>query len=699
MTDTNGPNNDAKGKFLNLVHQLREADLAYYRDDDPVLSDNQYDSLRRETLKWIDADPTLGEFWPERDDVGAETKSDFVKQDHLSPMLSLDNLFDAAGLAAFYERIRSFLQLDENTQIPLHCEPKIDGVSLNLIYRNGRLTDAITRGNGRVGERVLQNALRITSIPTRLGLAQPPETIEIRGEVFQDKAAFEAMNGALLAQEQKPFANPRNAAAGTLRQLDSDVVEARDLTFIAYANGTNVGKSFAAQSEFVLWLADVGFKTNPLNAVCLDEDAVWDYYKNLNGKRAALDYEIDGLVYKVDDIGLQKRLGLGRRAPRWAIAHKFPAEKIGTRVEAIDIQVGRTGTLTPVARVAPVLVGGVTVSNVTLHNEDEIARKDIRIGDEVIVQRAGDVIPQIVEVVTSNAHSARAAAFSFPTRCPKCGAPALRDEAIGISEVRRRCSNTATCPAQVEGRLIHFVSKAGLDIDGFGAKQVSLFVEKGVVAKPSDIFNLAELIEAAALPSLAQWSGFGETSAQKLFESIEASKYPRFDVLLAALSIRHIGKSNALMIAQYFGVWREFSAFVTAIETSQDVVQEDLIEKLVQIDGIGPTQARSLYGYFRDADNFAEFKCLESILTISDFAIPDSDHALSGKKIVFTGTLAKIKRDEAKTRAQACGAIVTSSLSKQTDYLIAGDKAGSKRKKAEDLGVAILNEEAFLTML
>ncbi|MEM8920905.1 MAG: NAD-dependent DNA ligase LigA, partial [Pseudomonadota bacterium] len=535
----------AEVEWRRLADAIRAADEAYYQNDAPDLTDAEYDKLRARLIDLEAAFPDLVSDESPTQTVGAAPSQGFGKIEHLQPMLSLDNAFTDEDVVEFLARVRRFLGLEAESTVAATAEPKIDGLSANLLYENGRLVSGATRGDGRVGEDVTQNLRTIADIPHQLAGQGWPDRIEIRGEVYMSHADFEAMNAREAAAERKTFANPRNAAAGSLRQLDVSVTRSRPLRFFAYAWGEASAPFAETQAEAVAQLAEWGFATNPETARVETAEDLIAVYKTIEAKRAALGYDIDGVVYKIDRLDWQERLGFVSRFPRWAVAHKFPAEQAVTQLLDIDIQVGRTGSLTPVAKLQPVTVGGVVVSNATLHNEDEIERKDVRIGDTVVVQRAGDVIPQIVRVVF-DARPKNAEAFVFPKVCPACGSSAVREiDERGEPDARRRCTGGLICPAQAVERLKHFVSRKALDIDGLGAKQIELFYAKGVVTAPQHIFQLAERIDAAGAPPLAEWDGFGELSATNLFEAIDARRRAPFARFLNALGIRHVGGTNA----------------------------------------------------------------------------------------------------------------------------------------------------------
>jgi len=685
---------DARRELARLATEIRLADAAYYKQDDPHLSDADYDRLRARNLEIEARFPHLKRSDSPSDRVGIEVSEAFSKVTHGVPMLSLDNAFSDEDVEEFVARIRRYLGLAADEELVITAEPKIDGLSLSLTYENGRLVRAATRGNGEVGEDVTANARTIDDIPGELAGDNWPDRIEIRGEVYMTGDAFEALNASQEAAGKKVFANPRNAAAGSLRQLDVAITRSRPLRFFAYAWGAVSAPFAETQTEAVAKLGEWGFVTNELFKPHKDTSGLIDAYKDFAERRAALGYDIDGVVYKVNRLDWQERLGFVSRFPRWAIAHKFPAEKAVTTLETIEIQVGRTGTLTPVARLTPVTVGGVVVSNATLHNEDEIARLDVRPGDKVEIQRAGDVIPQVLGVVDPE-RADRSPPYQMPTECPECGSAAVREiDDTGEEDVRRRCTGGLTCPAQAVERLKHFVSRKALDIDGLGARQVELFHTKGVVAGPQDIFRLAQKIEQAGLKPLKEWEGFGETSASNLFASIDARRNPPFQRFLNGLGIRHVGETTSGVFARSFLSWPAFWDTVQKAAAGDEGAEADLLS----IDGVGQTAVNSLKEFAAEPHNQEMLASLLEEVDVADAEAPSSESAVSGKTIVFTGTLEKMTRDEAKSRATALGAKVSGSVSKKTDIVVAGPGAGSKLKKAEELGIHVMTEDEWLEM-
>ncbi|RIJ31144.1 NAD-dependent DNA ligase LigA [Henriciella algicola] len=684
---------EAKRELARLAIEIKLADAAYYKEDDPHLSDAEYDALRQRNSDVEAAFPHLKRKDSPSDRVGAEVSEAFSKVEHGVPMLSLDNAFSDEDVEEFVGRIRRFLGLDADEALTITAEPKIDGLSLNLTYQDGELVRAATRGNGQVGEDVTANARTIDDIPAKLAGSGWPARIEIRGEVYMEGEAFKALNAAQEDAGKKVFANPRNAAAGSLRQLDVAITRSRPLRFFAYAWGEASEKFADTQTDAVAKLQDWGFITNDLFKPYQDVKGLLGAYANMAERRAMLGYDIDGVVYKVDRLDWQERLGFVSRFPRWAIAHKFPAERAVTKLEAIEIQVGRTGTLTPVARLAPVTVGGVVVSNATLHNEDEIARLDVRPGDMVEIQRAGDVIPQVLGVVDPGED--RAPPYKFPQTCPECGSAAVREiDDKGEEDVRRRCTGGLTCPAQAVERLKHFVSRKALDIDGLGAKQVELFYSNGAVKGPQDIFRLARRLEEEGLPPLKDWEGFGDTSARNLFDAIDARRKPPFQRFLNGLGIRHVGEITSGLLARHYLDWESFWQVVEKAAAGDASAEADLLS----IDGIGQTAITSLKDFAAESHNQDMLAGLLAEIEIEPAEAAASDSAVSGKTIVFTGTLEKMTRDEAKSRATALGAKVSGSVSGKTDILVAGPGAGSKLKKAEELGVRVITEDDWLEL-
>ena len=686
----------AKKELARLVTEIRLADASYFIDDQPHLTAAEYDALRRRNLAIEERFPNLKRSDSPSDKLGAPVSDGFGKVEHGVPMLSLDNAFTDEDVAEFTDRIRRFLGLEPSEPLTITAEPKIDGLSLSLTYENGRLVRGATRGDGRVGEDVTANARTLSDVPEALSGSGWPARIEIRGEVYMGSDDF----AALIAQEEaagrKLFMNPRNAAAGGLRQKDPTVTAQRPLKFFAYAWG-EVSDAFAeTQVEAVNKLASWGFQTNALFAGHTDIEGLLGAYRGMVERRAALGYDIDGVVYKVDRLDWQQRLGQVSRFPRWAIAHKFPAEKAMTTLEAIDIQVGRTGSLTPVARLKPITVGGVVVSNATLHNEEEIERLDVRVGDTVEIQRAGDVIPQVLRVIDPERDD-RADPFVMPHVCPECGSAAVREiDDKGKTDVRRRCTGGLICPAQVIERLKHFVSRKALDIDGLGAKQIELFYERGIVTAPQHIFQLPARVAAQGYDPLDTWDGFGEVSAGKLLAAIDERRRAPFARFLNGLGIRHVGQTTSDLFSRTFVQWDEFW---TAVEAARDEPGGEAVQALTAVDGIGGAAVGALTAFAAEPHNQDMMSVLLNELDILDGEAPASESPVAGKTVVFTGTLEAMTRDEAKARATALGAKVSGSVSGRTDILVAGPGAGSKLKKAQDLGVLVMTEAEWIAFV
>lgn len=767
---------EARKELASLAMNIAFHDARYHGEDDPVISDAEYDALRRRN-------DAIEARFPElvRDDspskkVGHPARqSKFEKVTHARPMLSLDNAFNDDDVSEFVARVRRFLGLSDSAIVELTAEPKIDGLSLALRYENGELVVAATRGDGEVGENVTVNARTIANVPHKLEGPAVPEVLEVRGEVYIGKRDFDALNAAQEEAGGKTFANPRNAAAGSLRQLDSSITASRPLKFFAYAWGEVSGLPADTQMDMVELFAEWGFSVNPLMKRVLGARGAVEQYRLIEAERAALDYDIDGVVYKIDRLDWQSRLGIVARAPRWAIAHKFPAEQATTIVNEIDIQVGRTGALTPVAKLEPVTVGGVVVSNATLHNADEIARLGVRVGDTVVIQRAGDVIPQVVSVVMEKRPDT-SFPFVFPTHCPACGSIAASEG----DDVVVRCTGGLICTAQRVERLSHFVSKNAFDIDGLGEKQIAQLFERGWVHDPGDIFKLARKNEAEG-KVLESWTGWGELSVNNLMQAIEARRSIEFHRLLFGLGIPSIGQETGKLLARHFG---SIDAFVAYMETARSIVEDlpesfdpqavsslnyvlmrlghlkeftetlaptDLFasattipelvaarlerietgklkgdnlklshlkrvaelgaddfpttqatklyahnQELAAIDGIGVDVILNLEDFYLEPQNRAVLEALIQELTVEEAAAQATDSPVSGLTIVFTGSLTTLTRAEAKAGAEALGAKVAGSVSKKTDIVVAGPGAGSKLKKAQDLGVRTMSEDEWI---
>ena len=674
---------EAAAELASLAAAIAFHDERYHGDDDPVVSDADYDALVARNRALEAAFPALVRSDSPSLRVGTPVASGFGKVRHAKPMLSLNNGFTDEDITDFTARIRRFLSLSEADELAFTAEPKIDGLSLSLRYETGRLVQAATRGDGAEGEDVTANIRVAGAVPLELA-GTPPAILEVRGELYMDRADFLALNQSQEAAGGKIFANPRNAAAGSLRQKDPAVTAARKLRFFAYSLGEASAPLAATHMDSLASLGAMGFSINPLSRRCTDVAGLLETYGRIGKARADLGYDIDGVVYKVDRHDYQDRLGQVARAPRWALAHKFPAEQAETTLNDIDIQVGRTGALTPVARLAPVTVGGVVVSNATLHNEDEIRRKDIRIGDRVVIQRAGDVIPQVVRVITEQ-RPADSAAFAFPDTCPECDAPAIRPE----GEAVRRCTNSLECPAQRLEWLKHFVSRDAFDIEGLGARQIDQFVGLGWVKRPADIFRLA-----ARQEELAELDGYGEISIRNLLAAIEARREIGFERFIFALGIRQVGQATARLLALHFD---QPEAMLAAVGPAAD--HAATTAELTAIDQVGESMAADLLGFFANDSNFAAVEDLLAQLAVIPPERPADNSPVSGKTIVFTGTLAGMSRAEAKARAEQLGAKVSGSVSAKTSYLVAGADAGSKARKAAELGVTVLSEEDWLAMI
>lgn len=674
---------EARDAHAALSDEIRSHNAAYYQDDAPVISDAAYDALFARLVAIENAFPDLRTEDSPSQRVGAAPAQGFAKVRHSIPMLSLGNAFNDDDVGEFLARIRRFLSIADDDPVEIVGEPKIDGLSVSLRYENGTFVQGATRGDGAEGEDITANLKTIRDIPNTLQ-GEVPEIVEIRGEVYLPKSAFQALNASQEAEGRKVFANPRNAAAGSLRQLDSTITAKRPLSMFAYSWGELSAEVADSQWGFLETIAGWGFQINPISRLCHNLEEVLDLYNDIGEQRATLDYDIDGVVYKVNRIDLQRRLGFVSRAPRWAIAHKFPAEQASTILNGIDIQVGRTGSLTPVARLEPVTVGGVVVSNATLHNEDEIARKDVRIGDTVIIQRAGDVIPQVVGPVLEK-RPKEAEPYAFPDTCPVCGSEAVRD----IDEAVRRCTGGLICSAQSVERLKHFVSRNAFDIEGLGAKNITAFHEDGLIEGPADIFRLHLKRDA-----LLEREGWGEQSVDNLLAAIDERRAIGLDRFIYALGIRQIGQATARLLARTYGsieAWRE------AMAAAQDR-EGEAYQDLLNIDGIGESVAEDLLAFVHEDHNRQVLDELEDLLEIATFEAPDSDSELSGKTIVFTGTLEKMTRSEAKARAESLGAKVSGSVSSKTDLVVAGPGAGSKAKKAAELGIETIDEDAWIAL-
>ena len=668
-----------------LAAQIEKHDKLYHQRDTPEISDADYDALRRRNDAIEERFPDLIRPNSPSKRVGAAPAAGFSKVRHKKPMLSLSNAFSDEDVTDFVARIRRFLSLSGDAPVALVAEPKIDGLSASLRYENGNFVQGATRGDGTEGEDITRNLQTIADIPKTLP-ASAPRVFEVRGEVFMGKAEFQALNARQEKAGKKIFANPRNAAAGSLRQLDPNITAERALHFFAYSWGEVSEMPADTQTGFLQKLKEWGFAINPMTQLCDGSDAAIETYRAISGARAGLDYDIDGVVYKVDRLDWQDRLGMVSRAPRWAIAHKFPAEQAETVLEGIDIQVGRTGALTPVARLTPITVGGVVVSNATLHNEDEILRKGVQIGDTVVIQRAGDVIPQVVRVVEEK-RPADAKPYDFPDHCPVCGSEAVRPEGEAI----RRCTGGLICAAQAVERLKHFVSRDAFDIEGLGAKQVEAFYEDGLISQPGDIFRLKDRAE-----DIASREGWGEKSLTNLLAAIEDRRSIGLDRFIYALGIRQIGQATAKLLAANYGT---LPALASAMQEAADP-ESEAYANLINIDQIGRSVAEDLVAFFHEEHNRAVLRDLENELEIEAFELAIADDSpIAGKTVVFTGTLTSVSRGEAKAKAESLGAKVAGSVSKKTDFVVVGADAGSKARKAEELGLEILSEEEWLKLI
>lgn len=688
----------AAAEIARLAAEISHHDDLYYRQDAPEISDAEYDALRRRLAELENAHPELRRSDSPTNKVGAAPVAAFGKIQHDVPMLSLGNAFDDQGVVDFAERVRRFLKLGDDDVLEVTAEPKIDGLSISIRYEAGVLVQAATRGDGTEGENVTANIKTVGEIPHKLKGRNIPDLIEIRGEIYLGHKDFEKLNAAQAASGDKVFANPRNAAAGSLRQLDPSITAKRPLRFFAYTWGAASELPADTQESVVHSFGAWGLPVNPLMRVATTTEDLLAFYRDIERKRASLGYDIDGVVYKVNRLDYQERLGFVSRSPRWAIAHKFAAEQATTVLEKIDIQVGRTGALTPVAKLRPVTVGGVVVSNATLHNEDEIARKDIREGDTVVVQRAGDVIPQVVEVVLDKRPS-HSKPFEFPTVCPVCGSHAVREsvEETGRADVVRRCTGGLICPAQVKERLKHFVSRNAVDIDGLGAEKIEFFFDTGRIKSPADIFTLERRDRESAEP-LTKVRGFKETSVRKLFSAIDARREVALDRFLFALGIRHIGETTAKDLAKAYGTLAALRAAVDAAVAGGK--GSDAYEDIDNIEGIGETVVDALIDFFGERHNQEQVDALLTEVKVKPYErLQTKASPVTGKTVVFTGTLTKLTRNEAKAQAERLGAKVSGSVSKKTDYVVAGAEAGSKLDNARALGATVLDEDGWIALV
>ncbi|CAM1651132.1 NAD-dependent DNA ligase LigA [Bartonella apihabitans] len=701
----------AKQELERLAKEIAHHDYLYNTKDQPEISDGEYDALRRRNNAIEQRFPELIRPDSPSRKVGATVSEKFEKVRHRIPMLSLDNAFSDQDVYDFVDRIRRFLRLKDNDELDISAEPKIDGLSLSLRYENGKLVTAATRGDGTVGENVTANALTISDIPHVLK-GNYPDLIEVRGECYMAHADFQALNERHEAENKQVFANPRNAAAGSLRQLDASITARRKLKYFAYAWGEVSRMPADTQLGMMDVFRSYGFTVNPLTKLFHSAEGLLKHFHAIEEQRADLDYDIDGVVYKVNDLALQQRLGFISRSPRWAIAHKFPAERAMTILRAIGIQVGRTGALTPVARLEPITVGGVVITNATLHNEDYIKGignkgetirdgKDIRVGDTVVIQRAGDVIPQIVDIVEER-RPKTAEPFIFPHICPACGSHAVREE----GEAVRRCTGGLICPAQAMERIRHFVSRNAFDIEGLGEKQVEFFFnakdENLAIRSPVDIFTL-EARQKGALSKLENIEGFGRTSVHKLYDAINARRQIPLSRFLFALGIRHVGEVNARRLARAYKNYKAFEEVALAARYPEENIGErgnDAWNELTNIEGIGFIVAEAVVDFYCEEHNRNILQALLAEVTPLDEVLPVTDGSpVQGKTIVFTGSLERMSRDEAKAMAERLGAKTAASVSKKTDLVVAGPGAGSKLTKAQELGVQIIDEDQWFKLI
>ena len=689
---------EAASELAHLAEEIARHDRLYYQSDAPEISDAEYDDLRRRNDAIEARFPGLIRADSPSHRVGAAASETFAKVRHRVPMLSLGNAFDDEEVSEFAARVRRFLSLKTDDALAFTAEPKIDGLSISLRYENGHFVEAATRGDGAEGENVTANVATIREIPKKLKGRHVPEVAEVRGEIYMGHADFAALNAAQAESGGKVFANPRNAAAGSLRQLDPAITAARPLRFFAYAWGEMSDMPADSQNGMVEAFAHWGMPVNPLMTLCESAEDLLSFYREIGERRASLGYDIDGVVYKVNRLDYQARLGFVSRSPRWAIAHKFPAEQAVTVLRDIEIQVGRTGSLTPVAKLEPVTVGGVVVSNATLHNEDEIARKDIRVGDTVVVQRAGDVIPQIVRVVTEK-RPLSAEPFLFPKTCPVCGSHAVReaDESPGAGGVVRRCTGGLICPAQAKERLKHFVSRLAFDIEGLGEEKIETFFDDELILRPADIFTLEERDKKSLTP-LRNRKGMGTKSVEKLFRAIDARRTITLDRFIFALGIRHVGETTAKDLAK---AYLTFEALRGAVEAAvRDGKESEAYADIDAIEGIGETVVDALVDFFSEPHNVEALDDLLAHVTVAPFERPVAvSSPVTGKTVVFTGKLERVGRSEAKAQAERLGAKVAGSVSAKTDYVIAGADAGSKLTNAQKLGVKVLTEDEWLALI
>jgi DNA ligase (NAD+) len=694
----------AKVEHMRLTLEIERHDRAYYQEDAPKISDAEYDALRQRFNAIEARFPEFVTGSSPSQKVGAAPSGKFKKVRHAVPMLSLDNAFAEEDVLDFVGRIRRFLKLSDDEEIDFSAEPKIDGLSMSLRYEGGELVTAATRGDGAEGEDVTANIRTIEDVPKKLKGRNVPDICEVRGEVYMTKKAFLALNRKQVEAGEAPFANPRNSAAGSLRQKDASITASRPLGFFAYAWGQMSELPADTQSGMIGWFERCGFSTNPLTKICRSVEQLIAFHRKIEEQRARLDYDIDGVVYKVDRLDWQERLGFVSRTPRWGIAHKFPAERAITVLRDIEIQVGRTGSFTPVGKLEPVGVGGVIVQNVTLHNEDYIKGiggdgeelregRDIRIGDTVVIQRAGDVIPQVVDVVIDR-RPASAKPYHFPKKCPcPLHTDVVREEtAAGEEGSRARCTGEFACPFQKIEHLKLFASRRAFDIEGLGEKQITYFFEQEWVREPSDIFTLPA---RNAKLKLEQIEGYGETSVRNLFAAIEERRRISLERFIFALGMRHVGETTALALARGYGSWQAFHDACLKVAKGD----EEAIAEMDALDQIGDTVIASIKAYFGESHNRGIVERLTKEVTILDAEKPKSNSAIAGKTVVFTGALEKMTRDEAKAMAERLGAKAAGSVSKKTDYVVAGPGAGSKLAEAKKHGVEVLTEDEWLKMV
>jgi DNA ligase (NAD+) len=696
----------AEAELARLAKLIAGHDKRYYQEDAPSVSDAEYDALRQRNNAIEARFPELIRKDSPSRKVGVAPTGKFKKVRHALPMLSLDNAFADEDVTDFADRIRRFLKLPDDEKLIFTAEPKIDGLSMSLRYENGKLVTAATRGDGSEGEDVTANIKTLDDVPQTLK-GKIPAICEVRGEVYMLHADFLALNKRQVAAEEPVYANPRNSAAGSLRQKDPAITASRKLRFFAYAWGEMSEMPEETQSGMVAWLGKIGFPVNPMFKICKSIDEMLAVYNTIEEKRAKLGYDIDGVVYKLDRLDWQERLGFVSRSPRWAIAHKFAAEKATTTVKDIDIQVGRTGALTPVAKLEPVTVGGVVVQNATLHNEDFIKGigpkgeplrdgTDIRIGDTVTIQRAGDVIPQVLGVDLKK-RPKTTKPYKFPDKCPVCGSHAVREvnPRTGKEDAVRRCTGGLVCPAQAVERIRHFVARDAFDIEGFGEKQVEEFFADGIIMEPADIFTLAAR-DRRASKKIADREGYGEVSVRNLFDAIEQRRKIALNRLIYSLGIRHVGETNAKLLARHYGAMEVLLQGVTAAGKGHE---SDAYQELNAIGGIGEVVADAIVEFFKERRNREALDRLLDQVEVEEMESVAGNSPVSGKTVVFTGTLEKMTRDEAKAQAERLGAKVAGSVSKKTDYVVAGPGAGSKLKDAQKHGVTVLSEDDWVKLI